>query len=597
MAIKVFERYGPRANPADGNYPNGSFKNESVPGANDGTPLEVAQANDMQGFTDALLAEAGIDASGNPDTAVGSQRLNALKKINDGRYSATFKNDSSGSPVENMIAGRIGGVVSVIHVAGNVYSTGGTDWRVNTVSGVDLGGGLFAIHTSEVSIYDWGVTGKGLVNDYPAIEDANAYLRDNGGGTLVDGAGGNYLLSNTFIPYHNVSLKFSGVNTSIFKANHAFSDVVATGRPLPYLFDAFKQSYEGFKVVPAALGVNSRGFVCMRNLDCTFKNIWSETPTDLKNTYRAFDVSGAVYTSSFNDLYANVEGNPVGGTKGVGFHIGNGENEVGNEFAKTNNNTFTSCGALSFLNNWHLDTCRGTHLIDCNAEKSTGAAFLDTGGEFNVIEAPWAEITSGLGLEVKEGTFGDGEGNEGGTRPSSGLILICSRRNIGDIKIDQSIGATITKVRPGATLTLSDANSINTVIEDCVLDQTAIVGNGSGTVIRSKIGDEYKLEVMRDAVKSFSIDTFNGGFSFLGVDIGEANERGLYASANANTEIRTGFRGLEIKGDAPWLAMPEISSQPTPAAGLTNLYFFDNGGTTELRMRDSSGAIIIISTF
>ena len=81
MSIKVFERYAPRANPADSNYTNGSFKNESVPGADDGTPLEVATINDLQGFTDSLLAEAGITADGNPDTALVSQRLDASKKV------------------------------------------------------------------------------------------------------------------------------------------------------------------------------------------------------------------------------------------------------------------------------------------------------------------------------------------------------------------------------------------------------------------------------------------------------------------------------------------------------------------------------------
>lgn len=78
MALKIFEKFDPRANPIDGNYPTGSIKNETVPGANDGTPLDADWANDEQGFTDALLAEAGIAHSGNPDTVGNSDRLNAL---------------------------------------------------------------------------------------------------------------------------------------------------------------------------------------------------------------------------------------------------------------------------------------------------------------------------------------------------------------------------------------------------------------------------------------------------------------------------------------------------------------------------------------
>lgn len=81
MAIKTFETYTPRAAIPDANYPYGSFLDESVPGADDGTPLSKLSGNDGQGFTDALLAEAGITPSGVPDTAVASDRLDALKTV------------------------------------------------------------------------------------------------------------------------------------------------------------------------------------------------------------------------------------------------------------------------------------------------------------------------------------------------------------------------------------------------------------------------------------------------------------------------------------------------------------------------------------
>ena len=81
MALKIFEKFSPRANPADTSYPYGSIKNESVPGAKDGTPLDASWGNDMLGFTDALLAEAGITPTGSPDTAESSQRLDAMKTV------------------------------------------------------------------------------------------------------------------------------------------------------------------------------------------------------------------------------------------------------------------------------------------------------------------------------------------------------------------------------------------------------------------------------------------------------------------------------------------------------------------------------------
>lgn len=81
MSLKIFEKFDPRANPIDGNYPTGSIKNETVPGANDGTPLDAEWGNDYVGFTDALLNQAGVTPSGNADTVVASDRLTALNVL------------------------------------------------------------------------------------------------------------------------------------------------------------------------------------------------------------------------------------------------------------------------------------------------------------------------------------------------------------------------------------------------------------------------------------------------------------------------------------------------------------------------------------
>ncbi|MCK9556298.1 hypothetical protein M0R36_10905 [bacterium] len=80
MTINLETEYGARANPADSDYPFGSFKNESVQGSDDGTPIEVAWGNDMLGFFQALLDRASITPSNSPDTAPESQTLAALLK-------------------------------------------------------------------------------------------------------------------------------------------------------------------------------------------------------------------------------------------------------------------------------------------------------------------------------------------------------------------------------------------------------------------------------------------------------------------------------------------------------------------------------------
>ena len=79
--LKIYQRYAPDAVAPTTDYPLGSIKNDSVPGADDGTPLEKDWGNNVEGFHQALMAEAALTASGSPDTAVASQLLDALKIV------------------------------------------------------------------------------------------------------------------------------------------------------------------------------------------------------------------------------------------------------------------------------------------------------------------------------------------------------------------------------------------------------------------------------------------------------------------------------------------------------------------------------------
>jgi len=79
--LKPYEAYAPRANVPDANYPLGSIKNMSVPGAKDGTPLDARWGNNIEGFHQSLLAAAGIVASGQADKVGASQLFDALRTI------------------------------------------------------------------------------------------------------------------------------------------------------------------------------------------------------------------------------------------------------------------------------------------------------------------------------------------------------------------------------------------------------------------------------------------------------------------------------------------------------------------------------------
>lgn len=79
--LKIYQRYAPNALAPTTAYPLGSIKNDSTPGADDGTPLEKDWGNNVEGFHQALMTSAGLTANGTPDTAVASQLLDALKIV------------------------------------------------------------------------------------------------------------------------------------------------------------------------------------------------------------------------------------------------------------------------------------------------------------------------------------------------------------------------------------------------------------------------------------------------------------------------------------------------------------------------------------
>lgn len=79
--LKIYQRYAPAAVAPTTDYPLGSIKNDSVPGAADGTPLEKDWGNNVEGFHQALMAEAALTANGTADTAIASQLLEAVKIV------------------------------------------------------------------------------------------------------------------------------------------------------------------------------------------------------------------------------------------------------------------------------------------------------------------------------------------------------------------------------------------------------------------------------------------------------------------------------------------------------------------------------------
>lgn len=78
MAINISDKYPGRSNPPSVDYPQGSIKNQTAPGARDGTPLDEAWANDKEGFFQSILDARGITANGEVDKVGASQYYDAL---------------------------------------------------------------------------------------------------------------------------------------------------------------------------------------------------------------------------------------------------------------------------------------------------------------------------------------------------------------------------------------------------------------------------------------------------------------------------------------------------------------------------------------
>lgn len=86
MAIKPNELYPSRTTAPNVNYPYGGAQDVVVQGDGTGTPWRSPVVNDLWGFLQALLDNAGVTPSGAADTAVASQYLTSLRTLFSNNY-------------------------------------------------------------------------------------------------------------------------------------------------------------------------------------------------------------------------------------------------------------------------------------------------------------------------------------------------------------------------------------------------------------------------------------------------------------------------------------------------------------------------------
>ncbi len=81
MALSPATIYPGQVAIGDPNYPFGKAQNEIVDGDGSGTPLEQGLVNEIFGFQQSLLAEAGDTPNGTPEQVGASQYLDAVKTV------------------------------------------------------------------------------------------------------------------------------------------------------------------------------------------------------------------------------------------------------------------------------------------------------------------------------------------------------------------------------------------------------------------------------------------------------------------------------------------------------------------------------------
>lgn len=81
MAMNPNDAFPTRTTAPDADYPYGGAQNVTLPSDGTGTPWVASLINDIFGFQQALLAAAGIVPTGDPETAIDSQYLDAINQI------------------------------------------------------------------------------------------------------------------------------------------------------------------------------------------------------------------------------------------------------------------------------------------------------------------------------------------------------------------------------------------------------------------------------------------------------------------------------------------------------------------------------------
>lgn len=191
----------------NGDYPYGSAKDESTLDSDDGTPYFQGRSNDVFGMQQALLNLASIVPSGNADTVLVSQYLQAMVELSQGRAS---NYDESGAVNAYVLTKKTNQFVpaSLFDRQEFYFTANNTSTGVATID--LLGLGIKTITNSSIAgsilagvrygvIYRLGTDDVVLMNQYVS-STTNVYVTTTGTNTayIVDLGISEYVVGNVY---------------------------------------------------------------------------------------------------------------------------------------------------------------------------------------------------------------------------------------------------------------------------------------------------------------------------------------------------------------------------------------------------------------
>lgn len=474
MAIKIYEQFAPFANPADGDYPQGSFKNDSIPGAEDGTPLDAVWANDYAGTDAELFAQAGIVPSGQPDKLGASQRVDAMKRVIGKSSGLCF--DSVASMVSSIdLSAGLSVSTRGYYLSGD---GGGGDYIIDNTSvadgycDIDLGDGLTAV--LQGTIIDIRKAGC-KPGDYSFDNVArikSAILKGRG---LIP-AGLFYSSPIRLgIAFNNKSLVGLGISSSL----GLISSATTGGVPLLHI-PQNGGVYGGTEV--GAIGFFADNF-SMSGLDATATTSTTGLVVENSVAFRfgtlwtfGFYKSGALFVGTCTllkgqTIYSYNNGNQVGastGGQGVAFSLTDSADPQGkiDNIIGFNNGAGNFGQALDWVEgNLHVGTLHGyNNGASCmkivRAAKARIDTFISKGNNTHVGNGFPALYTNGDFGELSIGHFqSDGSAASGLLHSKSGVITIENAEINDSASVTISLTPDVGKVAKLVIGTLTASNT------------------------------------------------------------------------------------------------------------------------------------------